>query len=236
MKNIFLAAIILISGCVSSGLNAPSDFSFKGVNITWLGHASFEIKGSSIIYIDPFVLPDDAEKADYILMTHDHLDHCAIKNAEKIQDINKTQVISTFDCVIKMKGRITSLDLGEKISFRNNVSVEVFDAYNINKEYHPKGFGNGYLVTIGGVKIYHAGDTDLIPEFEKLKGRVDVLLLPIGGKFTMNVEEASKAAEIIQPKVVIPMHYNSAKYGIEGIEADPKKLEYKNVVILKPLV
>ena len=99
------------------------------------------------------------------------------------------------------------------------------------------------MINIGGVKIYHAGDTDNIPEMTNLqKENIDIALLPIGGKYTMTATEAADAAKSIMPKFLVPMHYNSDKYGIPGINANPveiaKALIGKGIVvnILEPLV
>lgn len=244
-----LIIVIGIAGCV--GQAQSSYIAFEGTdratNITWLGHSSFRIDGgANTIYFDPFVLDENPKKANFILMTHDHFDHCARDNVEKLQH-NETRIISTFSCIEGIPGKINSIIPSEhSIYTANAIRVDAFDAYNINKTYHEKGDGVGFLLTIGyvsgNVTIYHAGDTDNIPEFEDLADRVDVLLIPIGGKFTMDAEDAADAVKIIKPKVVIPMHYNSDRYGVEGIQADPERLEEllegteTEVVILSPAV
>ncbi|MEM7819796.1 MAG: MBL fold metallo-hydrolase [Candidatus Aenigmatarchaeota archaeon] len=245
MKVIILFLIILLlSGCVQQSQTSEimNELKLDNVTIKWLGHASLEIVGTKIIYIDPFVLPENPEKADYILITHDHFDHCAIDNINKIQK-NETRIIGTIDCIKKLSGKINSIKANEFFNYPDGVRIDAIEAYNINKTYHPKDFGIGFIITIDNKIIYHAGDTDKIPEMENLKNmNIDVALLPIGGKYTMNVEEAAEAAKMFNPKIVIPMHYNSDKYGIDGIDANPEKLKELlkdtniEVKILKPVV
>ena len=132
---------------------------------------------------------------------------------------------------------------GEFFDF-NGVKIQFYPAYN---EVHNRTDGGGMMLILNRsneiMKIYHAGDTGLIPEFSNLtKEKIDVLLVPIGGKYTMDEEEAAQAAKIIKPKVVIPMHYNSAAYGINDVNADPNKFKELlkgsgiEVIILKPAV
>lgn len=99
------------------------------------------------------------------------------------------------------------------------VRIEVVPAYNPGKPYHPRGVGVGYIIELGGLRIYHAGDTDFTPEMKELK--VDIALLPIGGTYTMDEEEAALAAEALAPRVIIPMHYGS----VEGTAADPERFK-----------
>ena len=213
------------------------------VSITWFGHASFLIEGEKRICIDPHVLPDETEKSDVVLVTHEHFDHCNIENIKKLKG-EHTKVFGP-PSVMKKIGFGSPMNI-DKVTNVDGIKITGIDAYNINKfrspdnPFHPRGLGLGYLIEINGKKIYHAGDTDKIPEMASL-GHVDVALLPIGGTYTMTIEEAAEAAKIIKPIMAIPMHYNSDKYGIAGIQADPeefaKLLEGKiDVQILEPLV
>jgi L-ascorbate metabolism protein UlaG (beta-lactamase superfamily) len=181
-----------------------------GVVIKWLAHASFQIKANGkIIYFDLEKYGEAIEKADLILVTHSHTDHC---DPEKIKNVQKeeTVIIAPEDCVSMIGGDVKTLKPGEETSVRN-IRVKAVEAYNYKrfrspgKPYHPKGFGVGYLIKVGGKTIYHAGDTDFILEMQKL-GPVDVVLLPSGGTYTMDNAEAAEAAIAINPKIVIPMH------------------------------
>jgi L-ascorbate metabolism protein UlaG (beta-lactamase superfamily) len=237
---VIIIALLFTIGCTQNqNITNNSEVKLGNLTIKFFGHASFEIIGSKIIYIDPFVLPENAIKADYILITHNHFDHCAVDNAKKLQ-MNDTRIIGTMDCVTKLTGKTNSIAPGEYFIYPDGVRIDAVEAYNINKLQHPKGFGVGFVITIDGKKIYHAGDTDKIPEMINLTG-IDVALLPIGGTFTMDVNEAAEAAKMFKPKIVIPMHYNSGKYGINGIDADLGKLNDLlkdsgiEIKILKPL-
>lgn len=178
-------------------------------SVKWLGHASFQIKaGDKIIYMDPYA-GEYKDKADIILVSHSHADHC---NASNINSIRKsdTVIIAPADCASKIGGEVRSIKPGDKLLI-GDIRVEVVEAYNYKRfrspgnPYHPKGFGVGYLLTIGDKTIYHAGDTDFIPEMKDLKN-IYLALLPSGGTYTMDNQEAAEAALAINPKFVIPMH------------------------------
>jgi L-ascorbate metabolism protein UlaG (beta-lactamase superfamily) len=181
-----------------------------GVFIKWLAHASFQIKvNGKIIYVDLEKYGEANEKADLILVTHSHSDHC---DPDKIKNVQKkdTVIIAPEDCASTIGGSVKTLRPGEETSV-DNIRVKAVEAYNYKRfrspghPYHPKGFGVGYLIKVEGKTIYHAGDTDFIPEMRKV-GLVDVVLLPSGGTYTMDNAEAAEAAIAINPKIVIPMH------------------------------
>jgi len=177
-----------------------------GINLVWLGHAAFKIKSSGlVIYIDPFQI-SDTEKADIVLITHDHYDHCSKEDVKKILK-EKTEVICNQASASKLGIKARILDIGKKIDVLG-VKIAAVPAYNVKKEFHKKGSGLGFVIEIAGKRIYHAGDTDVIPEMHELSN-IDIALLPVGGTYTMNAEEAVEAAEIIKPKIAIPMHYGS---------------------------
>ena len=181
-----------------------------GVLIKWLAHASFQIKANGkIIYVDLEKYGEATEKADLILVTHSHTDHC---DSDKIKNVQKegTVIIAPEDCVSMIGRNVKTLRPGEETSV-DNIRVKAVEAYNYKRfrspgnPYHPKGFGVGYLIKVEGKTIYHAGDTDFIPEMRKV-GPIDVVLLPSGGTYTMDNAEAAEAAIAINPKIVIPMH------------------------------
>lgn len=182
-----------------------------GLTVKWLGHASFQIEADGKnIYIDPYE-GEYTDKADVILVTHSHFDHCDASKIRKIRK-NSTLVIAPADCASKIGGEMRSLKPGEKVTF-GNIVVEAFQAYNVKRfrspgnPFHPKGLGVGYLITMDEKTIYHAGDTDFIPEMKELKERkISLALLPTGGTYTMDNPEAAEAALVINPEVVIPMH------------------------------
>jgi len=138
---------------------------------------------------------------------------------------SNTMLIAPADCTSKVN-KVKSRNVKPKESFElDGIKVETIEAYNINKfrspgqPFHPKDKNwVGYVITINNTRIYHAGDTDFIPEMKNLKN-IDVALVPIGGYYTMDLKEAAEAVNTIKPKIVIPMHYNT----FPEIKADPKK-------------
>lgn len=184
--------------------------------IKYLGHASILISvGNRNIYVDPWKLVRSEPKADLICITHSHYDHFSP------DDISK---ISKKDTVIIGPRDIMKLKVGEKIEMKPKdeidlkwVKVKGVPAYNINKVFHPKSNNFlGYLIEIEGNTIYIAGDTDFIPEMKEIKA--DIVILPVGGTYTMTAEEAANAVNTIKPKIAIPYHYGD----IVGSEKDAK--------------
>ncbi len=203
------------------------------VDITWLGNAGFRIKNNKTIYIDPYNV-NTSEKADIILITHSHYDHCSIADIQKIVK-DGTHIVLPADAqskVTRLREKIVMevLEAGDSLSIEN-VKIDAVPAYNINKEFHPKDEGwLGYVLKFHNVVLYHAGDTDLIPEMKKLTGygkseNEFVAFLPIGGTYTMNVDEAVEAAKMIKPSIVVPMHYGSIAGKKEDAMMFKKKVE-----------
>jgi len=197
------------------------------IEIEYKGHAGFLIiGGGKNIYIDPYKLPAGAgnEKADIVLLTHSHYDHCSIEDLSRIMK-DGTVVICPADCSSKLTRLREKIDIrvmepGQEIEVEN-IKVKVVPAYNVGKEFHPKNeYWNGYVLDVEGVKIYHAGDTDLIPEMQNLSDmNIGLALLPVGGTYTMNADEAARAAILVKPKKAVPMHYGS----IVGTREDAEK-------------
>ena len=187
-------------------------------HITWLGHATFRIDADKVIYIDPWKLKGDEPGADIILITHDHYDHCEPKDVAKIQKDN-TVIVTTADCARKLSGDVRVVTPGQKVEI-DGVTVEAVAAYNRDKAFHPLTSGwVGYVVTAGGQRIYHTGDSDLTDEMKAV--RADILLVPVGGTYTMTAEEAAEAANAIGPQWAVPMHYGD----IVGSDDDADRFE-----------
>ncbi len=184
-------------------------------NLTWFGNAGFSLvdrSGKRIYFIDPLELNGRAkEKADIIFITHAHPDHFSPKDIEEILKPS-TVIVAPPDITEK-------IEHSEKIPVEPNKEYEAkgfkfwtFPAYNTHpdrQQFHPKSNNwVGYFFNIDGKKIYHAGDTDYIPEMDGLKKwNIDIAMVPIGGHYTMGPDEAAKAANAIGAKITIPMHY-----------------------------
>lgn len=198
------------------------------VSIDWLGHSGILVRNSKVIYVDPYLIKENSEKADFIFITHNHYDHCSIEDMQKVVK-NGTIIILPPDCQSKVARftvpvQIEVFEPGKEKTF-GDIKIASLSAYNIGKTFHPKEEAwLGYLIKFDDVLIYHAGDTDLIPEMKNLTGyghsKKDFLaFLPVGGKYTMTAEEAAEAAKIIKPSLAIPIHYGS----IIGTQDDAKE-------------
>jgi L-ascorbate metabolism protein UlaG (beta-lactamase superfamily) len=184
-------------------------------NIHWLGHDTFKITGEKVIYTDPFKIKKK-DTADIILITHEHYDHCSPGDVEKISS-PQTVIVAPADCSEKLAGDARVVKPGDVIEVAG-IRIEAVPSYNTNKKFHTKERGwVGYIFTLGGKRIYIAGDTDRIPEMKDFKA--DIALLPVSGTYVMTAEEAVMAALDIRPSVAIPMHYGS----IVGTDADAAK-------------
>jgi L-ascorbate metabolism protein UlaG (beta-lactamase superfamily) len=190
-------------------------FEYNKLSITWSGHAGFKIiYGNMKVYIDPYKLSKTYEKisdADIVLITHNHFDHLSIEDLKNIIN-ERTVIVSAQECLSQLK----SLKVKESIGIdpRNSVKlddlrIETVPAYNIDKDFHPKNDKKiGFIIEFGNDRLYHTGDTDIIPEMKDTNPTV--VLIPVSGTYVMTAEEASKAVnELITPKVAIPMHYGT---------------------------
>ena len=189
--------------------------------IEWLGHATFRLKNGATVYIDPWKIEGDPEKADLLLLSHNHYDHFVVEDIEKVRTAD-TVVLASTDCARELKGNVMAIQPGDTHTV-GDIIVRATAAYNTDKEFHPKSNNwLGFLITMGGERIYFAGDTDVISEMSQLGG-VDVALLPVGGTYTMGPSEAAEAASIINPGRCIPYHYGD----IVGSLEDAKR--FKNL-------
>jgi L-ascorbate metabolism protein UlaG (beta-lactamase superfamily) len=203
---------------------------FVKEKIKWLGHATFRIEGSkATVYIDPWKLQNPIP-ADVICITHSHFDHLSEEDVNAIKKPS-TVIIGPPDCKAGFGAAFKTIAPGRTIS-ANEVTVEAVPAYNMDKEFHPqKNKWVGYIVTIDGVRVYHSGDSDMIPEMESLN--VDVALLPVGGTYTMTADQAAEAAGKIGAKVTVPMHCGDIVGTSDDIRAFAK-LAKIDVVVLEP--
>lgn len=183
--------------------------------VAWLGHASFRIEAeAATIYIDPYRVPHDAPPADVILVTHGHYDHFSPQDIEYLSH-DDTWLIAPPAVAERMAGQVTSLTPGEAVELDRLQGIEVgaIAAYNTSKRdsegraFHPREAGGiGFDLNLRGERLYHSGDTDVIPEMDRVVG-VDVALLPVSGRYVMTAGEAAEAARRIQPGVAVPMNW-----------------------------
>lgn len=191
--------------------------------IKWLGHDGFEITTEDVtLMIDPFQVESDRQ-ADIILVSHSHYDHCSVEDIAKLAKPS-TVIVTEAESAEKLSSAKLCKDIrivkpGDSLTV-SGILIEAVAAYNVDKTFHPKEKGwLGFIVTIDGVRVYHAGDTDLIPEMDGMS--VDIALLPVSGTYVMTAEEAVDAAKRIKPGTAIPMHYNS----IVGTDEDAMKFK-----------
>lgn len=199
------------------------------VQVHWANHATVKLEGSSVVYIDPFsdAMIGEYPQADLIIVTHSHYDHFDPEAVRRLAMDSSVLIakegcdISGFDFEVRLMGpgdvqkvegiKVTGVEAYNEKRFRNP-----------GEPFHPRGDCMGVVVEMDGKKFYHASDTDLIDEMNGLeKMDLDVAFLPIGGTYTMDVDEAVLAVERISPDTVIPIHYNM----IEGTEADAQRFK-----------
>jgi len=202
-----------------------------GATIQWLGHASFKISQKDVvIYIDPWKLKAEPHDATLVLVSHSHSDHYSAGDIAKVRGPD-TKLIASSDVVAK-EGSGEALMPGLTIQSAN-VRIIGVAAYNPNKRFHPRENNwLGFVIEVGGKRIYYAGDTDLTNEMKALKN-IDLALLPVGGTYTMNAEEAAEVAKTIKPKIAIPYHWGD----IVGRQSDAEKFAKSagcEVKVLKP--
>lgn len=181
------------------------------MKIEVLCHSSIRIKGEDkIIYFDPYRIKEEKNDADIIFITHSHYDHFSEEDILKVKK-EQTSIVVTNDLVDKTielgfkKENITVVMPNDSYKVLN-VKVNTIPAYNINKQFHPKENNwVGYILKLEDKSVYIAGDTDVTEENRSVK--CDIALIPVGGTYTTDYKEAAELVNIINPKIVIPMHY-----------------------------
>jgi L-ascorbate metabolism protein UlaG (beta-lactamase superfamily) len=184
-------------------------------SVTWLGHSGFLIRaGRAHVYIDPYRVPEGAPAADVILVTHHHYDHFSPQDVERLST-DRTWLIGPPTVAERVAGQVVSIAPGQLVEPDNvrGIDVRGVAAYNTSKRdkdgnpFHPREAGGlGFDLRVRGERLYHAGDTDVIPEMDEVHG-VEVALLPVSGVYVMTAGEAAEAARRIAPKVAVPMHW-----------------------------
>ncbi len=210
MRIIRLLANLCLLGStfgLAFGAEAPATAKLLA-GVSHFKQSTIRIASSKVVYFDPYRIDGEAHDADLILVTHSHSDHLSIGDIRKIVKAN-TMFVGPADVIEKIKA--AGFERYQVVAPNQSFTVEgipckTVPAYNIDKPFHPKANNwVGYLATINQVSYYFAGDTDLIPEMKEIKA--DVAFLPVGGKYTMTAAEAAQAANLIKPKVAVPIHF-----------------------------
>ncbi|MHA2363738.1 MAG: MBL fold metallo-hydrolase [Candidatus Hodarchaeales archaeon] len=224
---VFIFSLILIFNIITvftiskTSFNAnevifTDEFSFQGVSIRWYLSGCVKLKSNtSIVYIDPNTIPPQSEPADYIIISHNHMPHFNPSEIEKIRTVNTTIITSP-----QTPGYDFTVAAGQSLEF-DNISFEFVPMHNVNKIrpngnlFHPpEDQGVGVIVDFEGVRIYHAGDTDRIPEMKNITA--DIALLPVSGYAWMTASEAADAVNDLKNssdlKYSIPIHYGYNGY------------------------
>jgi L-ascorbate metabolism protein UlaG (beta-lactamase superfamily) len=208
-------------------------------SVEWLGHSGFRIRTrGAVIYIDPYRVEEGPE-ADLILITHGHYDHFSPQDVERLSG-PRTWLVAPPAVAERVTGQVLSIAPGEVVErdLVRGVEVAAVAAYNTSKRdasgnlFHPpEARWVGYDLNLHGERLYHSGDTDVIPEMDTVVG-VDVALLPVSGVYVMTAGEAAEAARRIQPRVAVPMHWGQhigtredAEAFAEGAPVDVRILE-----------
>ena len=191
--------------------------------ITWLGHDAFRIDAGKVIYIDPFGFTG-GPLGDLILISHDHFDHCSPEDVARLRH-ERSVIVTEKDSARKLQGDVRVIKPGESLDVES-IRIQATPSYNTDKPFHPRKNGwLGFVLEIEGTRIYHAGDTDFIPEMNML--HVDIALLPVSGTYVMTAEQAIQAALAIHPKIAIPMHWGAIVGGEEDAIRFQKGLQGK---------
>lgn len=187
--------------------------------VSHMKQSTVRIQAEKTAYFDPYEVNGEPKDADVIFISHSHYDHFSLKDIKKVYK-NDTIVVLPGDCAKKaekagVKNILTVLPgRGYEVG---GLKVDTVPAYNVDKRFHKKESNwVGYILNINDVKYYFAGDTDYIPEMKNIKA--DVVLLPVGGTYTMNWKEAVEAANVIQPQIAVPIHFKDIVGSFEDAE------------------
>ena len=208
---------------------------YKGIRFHRTGHDGFRIiAGGKTVYVDPYQLTaaqHNRRDADIVMISHNHFDHLSMDDLRHVVS-KKTAIVAAKECADQLRPlgvEVKAVVPGDRVTVQD-VQIEAVAAYNTNKTFHPKADRKvGFVFTLAGMRIYHTGDTDDIPEMSSVNP--DIALVPVSGTYVMTAEEAANAVnEKIRPKMLaIPMHYAA----IVGSEADAAR--FKELVRVCPV-
>jgi L-ascorbate metabolism protein UlaG (beta-lactamase superfamily) len=209
-----LSLMIVLSAYAQKGFETDIIKTSAGdLKITFLGHGTLIFNfGGKVIHVDPYSALADYNilpKADIILLTHEHRDHLDLKALNTVRT-EKTVVMLTETCAKQVQGGIVMMNSDVKTA--EGLKIEAVPAANIvhkrdtGQPFHPKGLGNGYIITLGDKRVYVAGDTENVPEMKGLKN-IDIAFLPMNLPYTMTPEMVAEAAKTFKPKILYPYHF-----------------------------
>jgi L-ascorbate metabolism protein UlaG (beta-lactamase superfamily) len=198
------------------------------LKITFIGHGTLMLTyAGKVIDVDPVSMYADyatLPKADLILVTHEHGDHLDPRAIQSASTANTTLITNQSSAknlpnATVMKNGDTKAVLG--------IQIEAVPAYNLQKPFHPKGNGNGYVLTFGDKKVFIAGDTENVPEIKALKN-IDIAFLPMNQPYTMTPDQVAEVAKVMRPKVLYPYHFGETDTGaLVGLLKDEKGIEVR---------
>jgi L-ascorbate metabolism protein UlaG (beta-lactamase superfamily) len=220
---VLLLGLALSAGCVFAQNAFQEDIintSEGDLKITFIGHGTLMFTfDDMVIHVDPWSRAADygaLPKADMILVTHEHGDHLDARAIEVLTQSN-TSLVLTETCAERLETGIVMRN-GESRTIAG-IGVEAVPAYNVvnlrdnGSPYHPKGVGNGYVLTFGDTRVYVAGDTEITPEMENLED-IDIAFLPMNLPYTMTPEMVADAAKAFRPKILYPYHYGETDVSV----------------------
>jgi len=235
------AVLVAVVAALASAAAAQRTFetdtiktSAGDVKITFIGHASliFAFRGK-VIHVDPWTKQGDytkLPKADMIILTHEHGDHMDTKAIEIIRT-TRTVMVMTEACAKRLKGGIVMKN--DDVRTVEGLKIEAVPAYNIvhtrpsGELFHPKGRGNGYVITFGDKRVYIAADTENTREMKKLKD-IDIAFLPMNVPYTMTPEMVADAAKTFKPRILYPYHYSGTDpYKLVDLLKDVPEVEVR---------
>lgn len=190
-----------------------------------LYHSTVRFAGEKVVYVDPWQIEGEPHDADLILITHDHHDHFSPEDIEKLLKTD-TIIAATPGCVMDFAVDMKYVEPDRTYVFCG-LTVETVPAYNVGKPFHPKEKGYvGYIIMLGGVRCYVAGDTDITPE--NIQVCCDAAFVPCGGKYTMDAVQAAELVNRIEPQIAVPTHY--------GTVTDSSDAAQQFLTLVKPKV
>jgi len=235
---LFLALVSFAGIAAARGAGHEQDIiptSSGELKITFFGHASLLFEFNKLaVYVDP--VGDTADysklpKADLILVTHEHGDHWDPRTISLLGKAGATEIVLTAKAADKLKaGKIMAN--GQSLTWKD-VKIDAVPAYNLvnmrspGQPFHPRGEGNGYVLTFGDKRVYVAGDTENVPEMKNLKA-VDIAFLPMNLPYTMTPEMTADAARTVKPKILYPYHYGDTDTAkLVNLLKDAKEIEVR---------